>query len=209
MRASARALVFPLFCALAAIACADDTIVLATIPAVDSGGPANLPVRCVSSNDCTATNTYCDKDSCGAPAGTCEFFPPSCDNAESLVCGCDGVTYFNDCLRQAAGVAPTAKGACTHENALLCGLGIAATCPTDTVCARLLGFEVGPQCPHDAPGTCWRLPPECPSPSDSSDLWDECADNGAQCVETCTAIRSGNVAQRPNQCPPPPSPTPP
>jgi hypothetical protein len=46
-------------------------------------------------------------------AGTCQSIPTSCDDGYSPVCGCDGVTYFNDCLRRSGSVQAANPGICT------------------------------------------------------------------------------------------------
>ena len=64
----------------------------------------------------------CDEGSlCDLPEGMCagaDFFgecvpiPPACDDVFDPVCGCDGVTYANDCERQRVGVAKSHDGEC-------------------------------------------------------------------------------------------------
>jgi hypothetical protein len=44
--------------------------------------------------------------------GTCVTEPTTCSPIYTFVCGCDGVTYGNDCERQAAGVSKLHDGGC-------------------------------------------------------------------------------------------------
>ena len=183
---------------LFAPACTDEDIVLATIPeSAADGGSHPMPSRCVVAGDC-AEGSFCDKKDCDDRQGVCEPHPALCGNEEHVVCGCDGVTYFNDCLRRAAGVAPLREGDCSGE-ARTCDAN--NPCPGGATCAVLLGFDVG-SCSSTAHGTCWAVPSTCPEPH-STDRWSACDANGMSCANTCVAIQTGKTYFRAMRCPGP------
>jgi hypothetical protein len=186
-------------CAAFAGACSSPDVVLATIPAPGPDGGANTYIRCAGTPDCPS-GSYCDKPSCGADTGTCQLFPPECDGDQSpAVCGCNEVTYFNDCLRRAGGIAASTPGGCPLGRTAPCGGASNAACPAGLYCAELLGMGANP-CTTGAQGTCWVLPATCPSPTPGPDQWTSCQGGGA-CVDTCTAIRTGGPHARARTCP--------
>jgi Kazal-type serine protease inhibitor domain len=174
------------------LSCATEEIVVATREAPPPG-----TTSCQDSSTCSATEV-CAKRACDAP-GFCELRPTTCTDALLPVCGCDGVTYFNDCLRAAAGVARLKEGECGRESKL-CG-GPAGDCAVGESCAHL--FPAGPDC-HDprGPGVCWGLPSRCGPPAAGGDFWHRCGGvpPGGPCVSLCDAIRSAEPHERARSC---------
>ena len=164
-----------------------------------SGTPT--PQRCRTAADC---NPYslCDKAACGDSEGVCHRQTDVCSADPKPVCGCDGVTYFNDCWRRAAGQEAATQGEC-DVNAKTCfGPG---TCPPPSLCAMLFPSS-SPACAPGTSATCWVLPAVCNADSQDVDRWTACPLQGAPsnpitCVDTCTAIHSGIPHLRALNCP--------
>jgi len=198
VRRVARPAVVAAWIACAASSCSSTDVTLATLPTGDDAGTPPPPPRCASNLDCPSGTSYCDKPSCGSPSGTCVLFPVEGCNEEQPVCGCDGLTYFDHCLRQAAGIAAETPGPCPG---LTCGGPSKVACPADTFCAQLGGMGPG-HCSPVAEGNCWVLPAQCPPPSQGSNLWDSCPPApGQHCLDTCSALRAGGSYGRAIMCP--------
>ena len=79
-----------------------------------------LPCGPWSSGRCPE-GQVCDIRSClDGASGTCVLRPSLCMPLWAPVCGCDGVTYGNDCERLAAGAALDHEGECAAPAAPMC-----------------------------------------------------------------------------------------
>ena len=99
-------------------ACGSKTIDLTREPPVtspNSGGGTGMPgAPCASISECE-TSTFCQRKSCGDVMGTCAVLPKECKATADIVCGCDGTSYANDCVRTAYGVSASTPGPCVVE----------------------------------------------------------------------------------------------
>jgi hypothetical protein len=102
--------------------------------------------------------------------GTCIVKPSVCGKNLDLVCGCDGKTYGNDCLRQMASAQLDHKGAC-NGTGFACGT---MTCGTSQLCVRPCCGGAPPQCQPFDGGTCPAGATPCQGPG------------GAGCAISCT-----------------------
>lgn len=99
----------PMLCAAVAVAA-----IVSGAQAVQAAGEA---ARCGG-----AARTRCDgalwcdprPGRCASPhaRGRCVVVPQACTMIYQPVCGCDGNTYANDCVRRSSGVARKHDGAC-------------------------------------------------------------------------------------------------
>jgi len=145
---------------------------------------------CRSDADCMGWS--CEMQGCQATTGVCVPWPAVCEADPAPVCGCDGVTYWNDCIRQQSHARLSVPQPC-RATATACEVG--ADCPVPYAsCSHL-------QPPAQAPGgmcgrgmgACWVLPLAC-APSPDPRMWRDCKPPDAgppgPCVDTCTAIAS-------------------
>src|SRR6187401_1700706 len=98
----------------------------------DGGG-----VQCDSSAECAA-GTFCNfglVGACGAEGekGTCDPIQAACTQDFTPVCGCDGMTYANACMANAASVSVASLGECL-EAGDTCGGLLGASCGEGTFC---------------------------------------------------------------------------
>jgi hypothetical protein len=80
-----------------------------------AGGGSGTVCGTIAGLSCS-NGTYCEfpTGACGTNdiGGTCTNKPQACNAIAAPVCGCNGKTYSNDCVRQNAGVSKAADGAC-------------------------------------------------------------------------------------------------
>jgi hypothetical protein len=169
-----------------------------------TGGVSAKP--CASRADCQP-KWLCEKESCDAPLGECQPPPPVfCPDEPEPVCGCNGVTYWNDCIRRQFAMPREALGECS-VTACACEVGSDCDAPFAS-CSHLV--QGGETCHSGGPGACWVLPPQCRPTQGEYPIWQECHPPEAPpppCLDTCRAIASGrpHVRKKPeDQCGPPP-----
>lgn len=108
-----------------------------------AGAAGAAPQQCIASQPiepCPA-NQVCDLDApsrCGPDSilfGHCIVTPQTCANDEHPVCGCDGRTYSNDCLRQMAQAQLDYTGVC-HDAGASTNCGPMNCDPTQSYCLQ-------------------------------------------------------------------------
>lgn len=169
------------------------TVDLDVVNVNDGGGfqpPLGRP--CLDSGECDA-GQLCEKASCGEAFGRCVQRPAFCDGDSRPECGCDGITYWNDCLRRKAGVESRERGPCVNPRP--CDTTL--PCPDGALCGRLVFPN---ECGRVAAGACFVLPETCEGMM--RDHFFACGAGMTQCLDACQAIRSGQpAAQFPGPCP--------
>lgn len=165
------------------------------------GGTSSGARSCQTKDDCDP-GWRCEKAGCDAVAGECEPRPVfDCLPEPAPVCGCDGVTYWNECTRRSFDVTQRAPGEC-RATAEACDVGADCDAPYAS-CSHLL--DPGDLCGHGA-GVCWVLPPVCYSAPPGAKKWRQCLGPDTPlgpCVDTCVAIdseRSHIPAHRDDPC---------
>jgi hypothetical protein len=151
---------------------------------------------------------FCQTTLCGDTLGTCQprGERSECTGPASFVCGCDGISYFNDCLRQAAGVPASTQGGCFLS--LTTALCLDSACPKESgaPCALivpppLVDLVCAPQLT-----TCWILPltPPANEPTNFRRLvplaGQPCSPD-LTCVDAFTAIQTGGAYEQATDCP--------
>jgi hypothetical protein len=155
-----------------------------------AGGGAGAPDPvCQSTADCSS-GYYCSKQLCGDAQGSCVLQPFPDEVSSENVCGCNGITFWNDSLRQWYGISSSTLGPCNSTP---------HTCMRDqdcafrdAICTHLLSPD-GMCGSSPGPGRCWVIPRDC-STADALQYQVCSPPNGASgpqlCVTKCQAIQS-------------------
>ena len=147
------------------------------------GGFAGL--GCDPGQFCEIAEGQCFNDS----SGTCLSTPSTCGKNLDPVCGCDGVTYSNDCERQRAGAPLWHRGACEFPAQDLSTPDFACgSCGTNQYCS--IGCCGAPGC-QPPPPICQPLPSGC--------VGCGCFPNTPGC--TCRVDASGRISYQCTLCP--------
>lgn len=155
---------------------------------------------CGGNGDCRASE-YCYLTSCAQKRGTCTARPTNCTaNFDEGACGCDGLHYFNNCLRMRNGV--NADPSCT----LTTSCSSSNPCQDDrAVCSNL--WPERSMC-RQGPGerACWIVPAQCGPNTLGGDQYIACdafSSGGPEtCVSACQAIQSEAPHMHVSRCPP-------
>jgi hypothetical protein len=166
-----------------------------------AGGAGMPPGTPCSINEECSVGWFCEKAGCEATSGWCVPDPVFLSPEPAPVCGCNGVTYWNDDIRRKFGVTRESIGEC-GANACACEVGSDCDAPYASCSHLISGSDMcGP-----GKGACWVLPPKC-VPTGDPMSWRECRppdspDPPPPCVDTCLAIRSEkpHVAPHHDEC---------
>ncbi len=186
---------------LALVCCAPTDVVVADVHgALDGGGDSRPFGKSCTVNDDCGPSSFCERTACGDATGVCQVRPTFCDNALLPTCACDGVTFWNDCLRRSRGETAAIPGQCT-SGAAVCGNFMKPPCPLEgSSCARLLPPDArcdGPMPPPDmTDGFCWVVPVTCPPTNIMDTKWVPCSGGPPpppmDCKGYCEAIKDGH-----------------
>ncbi len=148
---------------------------------------------CNADADCGAGEfCECRGAGCTKTGGVCTTRPQVCPDIVAPVCGCDGTTYGNDCLRQQAGACKLHVGACVATGGCF-----------DTIQGQCTGVACSPAVGCPQPNE--FCSPACGAPPPTGTCFDTV-------TRKCTREACGpDQACLPNQfcvttCPPPPPP---
>jgi hypothetical protein len=130
---------------------------------------------------------------CATTGGVCTPKAAAPSPARAEVCGCDGLTYWNDTVASNLAVNVRAAGACSAQTGVKCNSGFKCPSPGGGP-TRSCNIDVGAgvkQCNGlgVAAPVCWVLPPACPAVAPAELLSLTCNGGGGNCLSYCEAVR--------------------
>jgi len=139
---------------------------------------------CEADQFCKRPEGACTEDA----EGVCTAIPGLCPATFIPVCGCDGVTYSNECYAASAGASVAAAGACAQGAA--CGGSGGGTCAEGEFCRPAVG-----ECAKGAEGICTPIPGLCPLTN-----LPVCGCNGVTYANPCSAFSAGVGIDHAGEC---------
>jgi hypothetical protein len=134
---------------------------------------------------------FCEYEQCGTAddMGICQPIPQGCPDVWAPVCGCDGITYGNECEAAAASASIAHDGACSGQ---ACGGFAGIPCDPGLFCNyqpdQFCGFA-------DDMGICEPVPQGCPDNYDPV-----CGCDGVTYGNECEAHANSVAVQHPGAC---------
>jgi hypothetical protein len=156
--------------------------------ALDHDGICDTGVECGGAGGGCPPGQFCNVLDCDAgTTGTCVAVPMDCSDEYDPVCGCNGVTYGNDCLRIRA------RAAFDHDGA--CGSGASCGGVGDVPCGEGELCDIR-NCALDAAGVCVTDPDGgCPVRRDPV-----CGCDGVTYDNDCLRLEAGTALDHDGAC---------